>query len=79
MKMLKTPFEWQRFLSGEWQQTMPTKAGNYPIADRMGNHSGYNIVVINKGVPQAVKDWGGWWWSQPQPYLLRPPQRWDNE
>lgn len=75
---LYIPVEWKRFLSGKWQKEMPTKPGTYPIADRLGNHAGYNTVVLNKGIPQSVQQWEGWWWSAPQPYLPRPFKPWNE-
>lgn len=79
MKDFKLPFEWRRFLTGEWTKVMPTRPGTYPIADRLGNHAGYMPVYIYKGVAQSAKEWGGWWWTEPQPSLPRPHEMWSEE
>ena len=73
MKEFRVPREWSDFINGKWQQEMPTRPGQYPIADRMGNDAGMNIIVLSKGVPQSIKYWDGWWWSVSQPRLPRPP------
>ncbi len=76
---MKITMQWQKFLNGKWQKEMPIKPGNYPIADRLGNDAGYNLIILNKGKPESIKNWQGWWWSEPQPPLLRPFEKWDNE
>lgn len=72
---------WTRFLDGRWQQEMPERIGEYPVATRSGDLGETRIVYRHEGklhVANSVSGWGGWWWSEPLPDLPKPPP-WDYD
>lgn len=70
---------WQQFLLGYWTLERPTKPGHYPVcgiacSSVSGVVPSETVVVFDKnGQLKFSQTWGGWWWSEPLPTLLSPP------
>jgi hypothetical protein len=76
---------WDRFLSGHWTKTPPTKEGSYPIAFGEASteitpilfiwiiekEDGIEYVNYNY-VRKDYLEWGGYFWSEPMPNLPPP-------
>ena len=69
---------WEKFVTGKWVKTAPTKVGHYPVADRNGEFRGIcqvdktasgELTGIIAGYSQTkvAEAWRGWWWSHPLP------------
>ena len=68
--------EWIRFLNGKWQKEVPKKPGRYPQALAWGEYQGDMGLIYEhpkKGLV-VIKEWGGWWWSEPFPKMPKPPE-----
>jgi hypothetical protein len=59
---------WAKFTAGHWQQTIPQKKGEYPIATRDGLFCGVRgVVFLYEGRYQSAGPHQGFWWSEPMP------------
>lgn len=64
-------------MKGHWQREVPSKSGQYWVADYLGNVSGPEVVayldgkLVFAGGTNTHSRWGGFWWSEP--VVLPPP------
>jgi len=79
--------QWNTFLCGHWQKSMPQKEGSFPIKaldGKGGTLPGihFELVYLDPKTQEfkSVYGWGGLWWSEPQPkeMPLRPEDRLDE-